>query len=383
MTSDTTLRFDTLAIHAGQTPDPTTGAVMPPIHLSSTFAQDGPGKHRGFEYSRTDNPTRRMLEQCLTALESGTAAVAFASGSASSATLLETIKLGEHVISSDDVYGGTYRLMQRVVAPRGIQFSRVDMADLDSVRAAITPATRMLWVETPTNPLLKLADIRALAQIAREHRLLLVVDNTFATPVIQRPLELGADAVVHSTTKYLNGHSDVVGGAVITRHPELAEQLKFLQNAIGAVPSPFDCYLVLRGLKTLPIRMRRHAETATRLAQVLAKHPSVGRVFFPGLPSHPQFALAQRQMALPGGMISLELKGGLAAAHALLSATRIFTCAESLGGVESLIEHPASMTHASLPPETRAALGIGDGLVRLSVGLEDPEDLQHDLEQGL
>jgi cystathionine gamma-synthase/cystathionine gamma-lyase len=383
MTSDTTLRFDTLAIHAGQAPDPTTGAVMPPIHLSSTFAQDGPGKHRGFEYSRTDNPTRRMLEQCLTALEAGTAAVAFASGSASSATLLETIRPGEHVISSDDVYGGTFRLMQRVIAPRGVQFTRVDMADLDTVRAAILPTTRMLWVETPTNPLLKLADIPALAQLAREHRLVLVVDNTFATPVIQRPLELGADAVVHSTTKYLNGHSDVVGGAVITKNPELAERLKFLQNAIGAVPSPFDCYLVLRGLKTLPIRMRRHSETATRLAQFLAAHPKVANVFFPGLPSHPQYALAQRQMALPGGMISVELKGGLAAAHALLSSTRIFTCAESLGGVESLIEHPGSMTHASLPPETRAALGIGDGLVRLSVGLEDPEDLQRDLERGL
>lgn len=383
MTSDTELRFDTLAIHAGQAPDPTTGAVMPPIHLSSTFAQDGPGKHRGFEYSRTGNPTRQMLEQCLTALEGGTGAVAFASGSASSATLLETIRPGEHVISSDDVYGGTYRLMQRVVAPRGVQFSRVDMADLDTVRAAITPTTRMLWVETPTNPLLKLADIGALAQIAREHQLLLVVDNTFATPVIQRPLELGADAVVHSTTKYLNGHSDVVGGAVITNKPELSEKLRFLQNAIGAVPSPFDCYLVLRGLKTLPIRMRRHAESATCLSQFLASHPSVARVFFPGLSDHPQYALAQRQMALPGGMISLELKGGLAAAHELLSATRVFTCAESLGGVESLIEHPASMTHASLPPDTRAALGIGDGLVRLSVGLEDPADLQRDLERGL
>jgi cystathionine beta-lyase/cystathionine gamma-synthase len=383
MTSDTELHFDTLAIHAGQAPDPTTGAVMPPIHLSSTFAQDGPGKHRGFEYSRTDNPTRRMLEHCLAALEAGTAAVAFASGSASSAALLETVQPGEHVISSDDVYGGTYRLMQRVVAPRGVQFTRVDMADLETVRAAIIPATRMLWVETPTNPLLKLADIPALAQLAHEHKLLLVVDNTFATPVIQRPLELGADAVVHSTTKYLNGHSDVVGGAVITQSPELAERLRFLQNAIGAVPSPFDCYLVLRGLKTLPIRMQRHSESAARLARFLASHPRVAEVYFPGLPSHPQHVLARRQMALPGGMISCELTGGLAAAHALLSATRIFTCAESLGGVESLIEHPASMTHASLPAETRAALGIGDGLVRLSVGLEDPEDLQRDLERGL
>ncbi|HKU44626.1 MAG TPA: cystathionine gamma-synthase [Polyangiales bacterium] len=383
MQRDENYGFDTLAIHAGQAPDPTTGAVMPPIHLSSTFAQDGPGKHRGFEYSRTDNPTRRMLEHCVAALESGSFALAFASGSAGSSTLLETLRPGEHVISSDDVYGGTYRLMQRVVAPRGIAFSRVDMADLDLVRAAILPETRMLWVETPTNPLLKLADIAALAELAREHELKLVVDNTFATPVIQRPLELGADAVVHSTTKYLNGHSDVVGGVVVTRDRELAERLRFLQNAIGAVPSPFDCYLVLRGLKTLPLRMRRHSDSAARLAHVLAAHPNVARVFYPGLPSHPQHALARRQMALPGGMISLELRGGLSAAHALLTATRLFTCAESLGGVESLIEHPASMTHASLPPDARAALGIGDGLVRLSVGLEDPVDLQRDLEHGL
>jgi cystathionine gamma-lyase len=356
---------------------------MPPIHLSSTFAQDGPGKHRGFEYSRTDNPTRRMLEHCLAALEAGSTAVAFASGSAGSSALLETLRPGEHVISSDDVYGGTYRLMQRVVAPRGIAFSRVDMGDVDLVRAAILPETRMLWVETPTNPLLKLADINLLSELAREYKLLLVVDNTFATPVFQRPLELGADAVVHSTTKYLNGHSDVVGGAVITRDAVLAERLRFLQNAIGAVPSPFDCYLVLRGLKTLPLRMRRHAQSAALLAQWLEAHPNVARVFYPGLRSHPQYALARRQMALPGGMISCELRGGLAAAHALLSSTRLFTCAESLGGVESLIEHPASMTHASLPPDARATLGIGDGLVRLSVGLEDPADLQRDLERGL
>jgi cystathionine beta-lyase/cystathionine gamma-synthase len=381
--SDRELGFDTLAIHAGQAPDPVTGAVMPPIHLSSTFAQDGPGKHRGFEYSRTDNPTRRMLEACMAALEGGTTGIAFASGSASSAALLETLAPGDHVISSDDVYGGTYRLMQRVVAPRGVSFSRVDMGDLALVRGAILPETKMLWVETPTNPLLKLADIAALAELAHSRGLSLIVDNTFATPVIQRPLALGADAVVHSTTKYLNGHSDVVGGVVVTRDPALAERLKFLQNAIGAVPSPFDCYLVLRGLKTLPIRMRRHAETAAGLAEFLAGHPSVAKVHFPGLASHPQHALARRQMALPGGMISCELRGGYAAAVKLLSATRLFTCAESLGGVESLIEHPASMTHASLPPDARAALGIGEGLVRLSVGLEDPADLQRDLERGL
>jgi cystathionine gamma-lyase len=375
--------LDTLAIHAGQQPDPETGAVMPPIHLSATFAQSGPGQHRGFEYSRTDNPTRRMLEQCIAALEAGEHGLAFASGSAASAALLKTLSPGDHVVASDDVYGGTYRLLDKVYKPLGIQVTRVDLTQVDLARAALRANTRLLWVETPTNPLLKLIDLPAMAQLCREHSVMLVVDNTFATPVLQRPLELGAHVVVHSVTKYLNGHSDVVGGAIVTRDVALAERLRFLQNAVGAVPSPFDCYLVLRGLKTLPIRMRRHCELAAQLATFLEVQPAIARVRYPGLPSHPQHALARRQMALPGGMISCELRGGFEAAKAMLQATRLFVCAESLGGVESLIEHPASMTHAALPPEARAELGISEGLVRLSVGLEAVADLQADLAQAL
>jgi cystathionine gamma-lyase len=380
---DKALELDTLAIHAGQAPDRETGAVMPPIHLSSTFAQAGPGQHSGFEYSRTDNPTRRMLEQCVAALEGGEHGLAFASGSAASAALLGTLVPGDHVVACDDVYGGTYRLMSQVFAPQGIQFTRVDMTQPALVAAAVQPNTKLLWVETPTNPLLKLIDLTAMAQICTSRGLCLVVDNTFATPVLQRPLALGAHAVLHSTTKYLNGHSDVVGGIIITREPELARKLRFLQNAVGAVPSPFDCYLVLRGLKTLPVRMRRHCETAALLATFLAAQPSVSQVRYPGLASHPQYALGQRQMVLPGGMISCELRGGFDAAQAMLSATRLFVCAESLGGVESLIEHPASMTHASLPADTRAALGIGEGLIRLSVGLEAEVDLRADIAQAL
>jgi cystathionine gamma-synthase/cystathionine gamma-lyase len=379
---DKTLELDTLAIHAGQTPDAETGAVMPPIHLSTTFAQSGPGRHRGFEYSRSDNPTRRMLEHCVAALEGGEHALAFASGSAASAALLGTLSPGDHVVACDDVYGGTFRLMDKVFAPQGIEFTRVDMTVPALVAAAIRPNTKLLWVESPTNPLLKIIDLEAMAQLCTG-RALLVVDNTFATPVLQRPLAFGAHAVVHSTTKYLNGHSDVVGGVVVTRDADLAQRLRFLQNAVGAVPSPFDCYLVLRGLKTLPIRMRRHSEIAARLASFLASHPGVASVRYPGLPSHPQYALAQRQMALPGGMISCELHGGFEAARAMLSATRLFVCAESLGGVESLIEHPASMTHASLPAEARAQLGIGEGLIRLSVGLEAESDLRDDITQAL
>jgi cystathionine gamma-synthase/cystathionine gamma-lyase len=375
--------LDTLAIHAGQKPDPETGAVMPPIHLSSTFAQAGPGQHRGFEYSRTDNPTRRMLEHCVAALEGGEFGLAFASGSAASAALLGTLAPGDHVVASDDVYGGTYRLMDKVFMPQGIQVTRVDLTQPVLARAALRPNTKLLWVETPTNPLLKLVDLPVMAQLCRERQISLVVDNTFATPVLQRPLELGAHVVVHSTTKYLNGHSDVVGGAIVTRDEALALRLRFIQNAVGAVPSPFDCYLVLRGLKTLPIRMRRHSELAAQLAAYLEAHPAIAQVRYPGLRSHPQHALAQRQMALPGGMISCELRGGFEAAKAMLSTTQLFVCAESLGGVESLIEHPASMTHASLPPEARAELGIGEGLVRLSVGLESAADLQADLAQAL
>jgi cystathionine gamma-lyase len=377
------LHLDTLAIHAGQSHDPLTGAVMPPIHLSSTFAQEGPGKHKGFEYSRTDNPNRRMLEQCVAALEGGQQGIAFSSGSAASSALLGTLAPGDHVVACDDVYGGTYRLMDKVYAPLGIEFTRVDMTELRNVEAALRPNTKMLWVETPTNPLLKLIDIKTLGWLAGTHGLRLVVDNTFATPLSQRPLLLGAHAVVHSTTKYLNGHSDVVGGIVLTDDEELARRLRFLQNAIGSVPSPFDCYLVLRGLKTLPIRMRQHTATAHALAIFLDSHPRVARVSYPGLPTHPQHALATRQMALAGGMITCEIEGGGAAARKLLSATQLFTCAESLGGVESLIEHPASMTHASLPPSARTALGISEGLVRLSVGLEAEEDLRRDLEQAL
>jgi cystathionine beta-lyase/cystathionine gamma-synthase len=379
----TSVELDTLAIHAGQQPDPETGAVMPPIHLSSTFAQNGPGQHRGFEYSRSDNPTRRMLEHCIAALEGGEHGIAFASGSAASHALLSTLAPGDHVIASDDVYGGTFRLMDKVFAPLGLEFTRVDLTDVARAHAAKRPNTKLVWVETPTNPLLKLIDLEKLGQWCSRERLALVVDNTFATPVIQRPLAHGATAVVHSTTKYLNGHSDVVGGAIITRDPALATRLRFLQNAIGAVPSPFDCYLVLRGLKTLPVRMRQHAALALSLARFLENHPGVSRVRYPGLASHPQFALGQRQMSLPGGMISCELAGGFEAAKAMLAATQLFVCAESLGGVESLIEHPASMTHASLPPEARKELGIGEGLIRLSVGLEAENDLQADLVRAL
>jgi cystathionine beta-lyase/cystathionine gamma-synthase len=375
--------IDTLAIHAGQAPDRETGAVMPPIHLSATFAQNGPGQHRGFEYSRTGNPTRQMLEQCVAALEGGEHGVAFASGSAASATLLGTLQPGDHVIACDDVYGGTYRLMTQVVAKNGIEFTRVDLTKPPLVAAAMRPNTKLLWVETPTNPLLKLIDLAAMAQLCEGRDVALVVDNTFATPVLQRPLAYGARAVLHSSTKYLNGHSDVVGGVIVTSDAELAGQLRFLQNAVGAVPSPFDCYLVLRGLKTLPLRVRQHAQTALQLARFLETHPAIARVRYPGLPSHPEYALAQRQMSLPGGMISCELRGGFEAARAMLTATQLFICAESLGGVESLIEHPASMTHASLPAEARAQLGIGEGLVRLSVGLEAEVDLRSDLADAL
>lgn len=378
----TSLELDTLAIHAGQSPDAETGAVMPPIHLSSTFAQQGPGQHRGFEYSRTGNPTRGMLERCVAALEGADHGVAFASGSAASAALLHTLSPGDHVIASDDVYGGTFRLMDKVFMPQGLKFTRVDLTQPERVRAAL-PGSKMLWIETPTNPLLKLVDLAAMGSMCAEHGVQMIVDNTFATPLLQRPLAFGAHAVVHSSTKYLNGHSDVVSGIVLTSDAALAARLRFLQNAIGAVPSPFDCYLVLRGLKTLPVRMRQHCKLAQAVATYLERQPQVLRVRYPGLPSHPQHALAQQQMAAPGGMISCELRGGMAAARAMLETTKLFVCAESLGGVESLIEHPASMTHASLPEQARAELGISEGLVRLSVGLESESDLIADLQRGL
>jgi cystathionine gamma-synthase/cystathionine gamma-lyase len=375
--------LDTLAIHAAQDPDPHTGALMPAIQLSTTFAQDGPGKHRGFEYARTSNPTRRTLEQCVSVLEGGRHGIAFGSGCAATTALLQLLRPGDHVVACDDVYGGTFRILERLFVPIGIEVTWVDMTSARNVERAMLPTTRLVWIETPTNPLLKIVDIAAVAAVARKRRVPVAVDNTFATPVLQRPLELGAQLCVHSTTKYLNGHADVVGGAIVTSDDELAERLRFVQNAAGAVPSPFDCYLVLRGLKTLPVRMRQCSQTATELAGWLARHPAVERVLYPGLRTHPQHRLAARQMALPGGMISLVLRGGYRAAVRALMRVKLFICAESLGGVESLIEHPASMTHASVPEPVRASLGIAGGLIRLSIGLEHANDLRADLEQAL
>jgi cystathionine gamma-lyase len=381
--SDPKLRLETLAIHAGQAPDPTTGAIMTPVYLTSTYVQDGPGVHKGFEYSRTRNPTRDALEGCLAALEGGRHALAFASGLAATDAVLHHLSAGDHVLFSDDVYGGTFRLFDKVFRRHGLTFDAVDMTDPSRVARALRPETRLVWIESPTNPTLKLVDLAAVAGIARAHGARTVVDNTFATPCFQRPLEHGVDIVVHSTTKYLNGHSDVVGGAVVTADDDLHARLAFLQNAVGAVPSPMDAFLVLRGLKTLPVRMERHAANALALARFLEAEPQVERVIYPGLPSHPQHALARRQMSGFGGMLSFVLRGGLPAATAFLRAVRIFACAESLGGVESLIEHPAIMTHASVPAATRAALGISDGLIRVSAGIEAVEDLRDDLARGL
>lgn len=383
MTSHKRPALETLTIHAGQHADPVHGAVMPNLVMSTTFAQPEPGQPKSFDYSRSGNPTRAALESCLAALERGEHALAFASGSAAAATLLHTLSPGDHVVCGDDVYGGTYRLFVRVMQGFGIQTTFVDAGDPSRFAAAFTPQTRLAWLESPTNPLLKLADIAALSKVAHEKQVPLVVDNTFATPVLQSPLELGADVVLHSTTKYLNGHSDVVGGALVLRDGALAERLRFLQNAIGAVPSPFDCYQVLRGLKTLVVRMERHCETAQELARRLSAHAGVERVHYPGLPTHPQHELAQRQMRGPGGMMSLVLRGGEPVARRFLKSLRWFTLAESLGGVESLAEHPALMTHASIPREQREAIGIVDGLVRLSVGLEHVEDLWADIEHAL
>lgn len=377
------LGIGTRAIHAGQQPDPTTGAIMTPVYLTSTYVQAEPGVHKGYEYSRTGNPTRRALEDCLAALEGGAHGLAFASGCAAASTVMHTLSAGDHVICGDDVYGGTFRLFDAVWARAGLTFDFIDLTDPSTIDRAVRPTTKMVWLETPTNPMLKLADIAAVAERCRAHGLTLAVDNTFSTPVNQRPLALGADLVVHSTTKYLNGHSDVVGGAIITSDDALHERLAYLQNAVGAVPGPLDCFLVLRGLKTLHVRMARHNENAARIARSLVAHPAVERVIYPGLESHPQHALAARQMHGFGGMISVVLGGGLAAARQVLSRTKLFACAESLGGVESLIEHPAIMTHASVPPENRALLGISDGLIRLSCGIEDVEDLENDLQRAL
>jgi cystathionine gamma-synthase/cystathionine gamma-lyase len=377
------LTLDTLAVHAGQPPDPVSGAVMTPIVLASTFAQSAPGEHRGFEYSRSGNPTRNALEACVAALEGGKHGYAFASGLGASTTVLHTLKPGDHVLSGDDVYGGTFRLLDKVLAPMGVASSRIDMSNPDDVARAMRKETKLVWLETPTNPMLKIFDVAAICDIARKHGARVVVDNTFATPVLQSPLALGATAVLHSTTKYLNGHSDVVGGAVVTSDEAFAERLRFLQNAMGAVPSPFDCYLVLRGIKTLPVRMERAGASAAAIAERLVGHPKVARVYFPGLASHPNHAVARKQMRGFGAMISFVLRGGLDASRRFLSALEIFACAESLGGVESLAEHPAIMTHASVPADQRATLGIDDGLVRLSIGVESQADLWTDLETAL
>lgn len=374
------LKFESLAVHAGVEVDAQTGAVMTPIYQTSTYAQDDVGVHRGYEYSRTDNPTRSALQAALAALEEGQYALAFASGMAATDTLLRLVGAGEHVICGDDVYGGTYRLFDKVLADYGIDFSFVDTGDLQAVIDALRPETRLIWLETPTNPLLRLSDIRMVADLAHDAGAWLAVDNTFASPALQQPLALGADFVVHSTTKYLGGHSDVVGGAIVINDAAAYERLKFLQNAVGAVPGPQDCFLVLRGIKTLALRMERHSINATRVAQFLADHAAVEEVIYPGLDSYPQRALAQRQMRGPGGMVSFIMKGGEAAARVVARETRLFTLAESLGGVESLIELPAPMTHASVAD---SPLAIDPGLVRLSVGIEHAEDLVEDLRQAL
>lgn len=376
------MRFDTLAIHAGQQPDPTTGAIMTPVYFTSTYVQDGPGEHKGYEYSRTKNPTRVALEDCLAALEGAKYGAAFGSGCAASDMLMHMLSAGDHVVCSDDVYGGTFRLFDKVYTRHGLTFSFVDMTDVSNIEKAITPNTKMIWVETPTNPMLKLADLSAVAAIAKKHKLISVCDNTFMTPYFQRPLEHGIDIVTHSTTKYLNGHSDVVGGFVATSNKELADKIYFLQNAVGGVPGPMDSFLVLRGVKTLHIRMQRHAENAAKIVEFLVGHPKVNKVTWPGLTSHPQHELAKKQMSGFGGMMTFDMKGGLEAARRFLKTVKIFACAESLGGVESLIEHPAIMTHASIPKENREKLGITDGLIRLSVGIEDAADLIDDLKRA-
>ena len=383
--SDRALALATLAIHGGQSPDPTTGAVMPPIYATSTYAQSSPGEHQGFEYSRTHNPTRFAYERCVASLEGGTRGFAFASGMAATSTVMELLDAGSHVVAMDDIYGGTFRLFERVRRrTAGLDFSFVDLTDLAALEAAITPQTKMVWVETPTNPMLKIVDIAAVTAVAKRHGLIVVVDNTFASPMLQRPLELGADLVLHSATKYLNGHSDMVGGMVVVGdNAELAEQMAFLQNSIGGVQGPFDSFLALRGLKTLPLRMKAHCANALALAQWLEKHPAIEKVIYPGLTSHPQHELATRQMNGYGGIVSIVLKGGFEAAKSFCEKTELFTLAESLGGVESLVNHPAVMTHASIPVARREQLGISDALVRLSVGVEDLGDLQVDLERAL
>jgi cystathionine gamma-lyase len=377
-------RFATLAVHAGQEPDPSTGAIMPPIYQTSTYAQSAPGEHRGYEYARVSNPTRTALEGNLAALEGARHGIAFSSGVAATDAIVKCLRPGDHVVASNDLYGGTYRLLRQVFGPFGIGSSFVDMSSVEEVERAFRPETRLLWIETPTNPLLRIVDIEALAAVGRSRGAAVAVDNTFATPWLQQPLALGADLVVHSTTKYLGGHSDVIGGAVCTNDDGWADRLRFLVKSAGAVPGPMDCFLTLRGTKTLHLRMERHCANAARVADFLAGHPAVGKVFYPGMPDHPGHAIARRQMRDFGGMVSFILKDeSIEAANRVLSSTRVFTLAESLGGVESLLNHPATMTHGSIPREERIAAGLHDSLIRLSVGIEDVEDLVEDLDRAL
>ncbi|MDQ3523995.1 MAG: PLP-dependent aspartate aminotransferase family protein [Chloroflexota bacterium] len=375
----------TMAVHAGQSPDPSTGAVMVPIYATSTYVQASPGQHQGFEYSRSHNPTRFAYERCIAALEGGVRGFAFASGMAATSTVLELLDNDAHLVAMDDLYGGTYRLMEKVRRrSMGLRVTYADLSDPEAFVRAIEPATRMVWIETPTNPLLKIVDIAAIAEEAGRRGIIVVVDNTFASPILQRPLAMGADIVVHSATKYLNGHSDMVGGVVVCRDDaELADQMQFLQNAIGSIQGPFDSFLALRGLKTLALRMRAHCDNAAELADWLGGQPAVSEVIYPGLPGHPQYALAGRQMSAAGGIVTIRLRGGGAAARRFCESTRLFALAESLGGVESLVNHPAVMTHASVEHSRRAVLGIGDELVRLSVGVEDVDDLRRDLASAL
>jgi len=377
------LGFNTLAIHAGQEPDKETGAVMPPIYQTSTYAQRSPGEHTGYEYSRTGNPTRKPYEDCVAALEGGKYGLAFASGMSAIDAVLRLLAPGDHILSCDDVYGGTYRILERIYKKMGIEVSFVDMSDLKKTEQAFRSNTKLVWMESPTNPLLKILDIEALSKMALEKVALPVVDNTFMSPYFQKPLELGAGIVVHSVTKFMNGHSDVIGGVIIVNEDHLYEELKFIQNSVGAIPGPMDCYFVMRGLKTLAVRMQRHEENAKKIAQFLEDHPKVERVIYPGLESHEQHDIAKKQMSGYGGMVTFFIKGGLTEARSFLEKVNIFTLAESLGGVESLIEHPAIMTHASIPKEVREQLGIFDNLVRVSVGIEDIKDLVADLDQAL
>lgn len=385
MTDSASLRFGTRCIHAGQAPDPSTGAVMPPIYATSTYAQSSPGVHKGYDYSRTSNPTRNAWEKCIADLEGGVRGFAFASGMAATSTLLELLDAGSHIVAMDDLYGGTFRLFERVrKRSAGLDVTFADLTSQKALEAAVRPTTKMIWIETPTNPTLRLVDIAQVAEFARKRNILTVVDNTFASPWVQRPIELGADITMHSATKYLNGHSDMVGGIAVASNDELADKIGFLQNAVGAVSGPFDSFLALRGLKTLALRMRQSSESALQIAGWLEKHSRVAKVLYPGLASHPQHQLAKRQMQNGfSGIVTFFVKGGLAEAKHFLERCRIFTIAESLGGVESLVDHPGLMTHASIPPEKRRELGIDDSLIRLSVGIEDVEDLLADLEQAL